>query len=149
MPERFELTYNGEDNQPHRPVMLHRVIYGSLERFIGILLEHLNGALPVWLAPVQARVLSFTDRNNKTAGNVYKELLAAGIRAELDVENHTVEHKVREAEMQRIPYIICIGDKEEEKGTIAVRTRGVKKIDFGVKLDDFVKKVSAEIKERK
>ena len=149
MPERFELTYNGEDNQPHRPVMLHRVIYGSLERFIGILLEHLNGALPVWLAPVQARVLSFTDRNNKTAEKVYKELVGAGIRAELDVENHTVEHKVREAEMQRIPYIICIGDKEEEKGTIAVRTRGVKRIDFGVKLDDFAKKVSEEIKEKK
>ena len=149
MPERFELTYNGEDNRPHTPVMLHRVVYGALERFIGVLLEHLNGNLPVWLSPVQVRVLAFTDRNNKAAEKVFKELVANGIRAELDIENHTVEHKVREAELQKVPYMICIGDKEEEKGTIAVRTRGQKKIDFGVKLDDFVKKVSGEIKERK
>jgi threonyl-tRNA synthetase len=148
MPERFELTYNGEDNKPHRPAMLHRVVYGSLERFIGILLEHLNGALPTWLAPVQARVLAFTDRNNKAAEKVFKELAANGIRAELDIENHTVEHKVREASLQKIPYIITIGDKEEKAGTLAVRTRdGVVK--FGVKLDDFVKQVSEEIAERK
>jgi threonyl-tRNA synthetase len=148
MPERFDLTYNGEDNSPHRPVMLHRVIYGSIERFIGILLEHLNGALPAWLAPVQARVLSFTDRNNKAAEKIYKELVENGIRAELDIENHTVEHKVREASVQKIPYIITIGDKEEEKGTLAVRTRDGK-VRFGVKLADFLKDVGKEIAERK
>ncbi len=149
MPERFDITYKDKDNADKRPVMLHRTIYGSIERFIGILLEHLNGALPVWLAPVQARVLAFTDRNNKAAEKVYKALAEAGIRAELDIENHTVEHKVREAELQKIPYILCIGDKEEKAGTVAVRMRGDKKIKFGVKLDDFVKQVCSEIAERK
>jgi threonyl-tRNA synthetase len=148
MPERFELTYNGEDNKPHRPVMLHRTIYGSMERFIGILLEHMNGNLPVWLAPVQARVLAFTDRNNKTAEKACKALQDAGIRADADLENHTVEHKVREAATQKIPYVITIGDKEEESGRLAVRTRDGK-VKFGVKLDDFVKQVTAEIRERK
>ncbi len=147
MPERFELAYNGEDNHSHRPVVVHRVIYGSLERFIGILLEHLNGALPVWLAPVQARVLSFTDRNNKAAEKICKELTANGIRAELDIENHTVEHKVREAATQKVPFIILIGDKEEKAGTLAVRTRDGK-VRFGVKLGDFVKQVRGEIAER-
>lgn len=139
MPERFELSYTGDDNKPHMPVMLHRVVYGSLERFIGILLEHLNGNLPVWLAPVQARVLSFTDRNVKAAQFVAKELQNAGLRVDTNVENATVDYKVREAEMQHIPYIIVIGDKEEKNGTIAVRTRGIKKIEFGIKVDDFVK----------
>jgi len=148
MPERFELTYNGEDNKPHTPVMLHRVVYGALERFTGILLEHTSGALPTWLAPVQVRVLSFTDRNNKAAEKIYKELVANGIRAELDIENHTVEHKVREAEIQKVPYVLCIGDKEEKAGAVAVRRRGDKNIKFGVRPDDFVKNVKEEIAER-
>jgi threonyl-tRNA synthetase len=148
MPERFELTYNGEDNKPHQPVMLHRVIYGSLERFIGILLEHTNGALPAWLSPAQARVLAFTDRNNKAAEKVFKSLAEAGIRADIDLENHTVEHKVREAAVLKIPYIITIGDKEESAGTLAVRTRDGK-VRFGVKLEDFVKQATAETKGRK
>jgi threonyl-tRNA synthetase len=140
MPERFELEYNGEDNAPHRPVMLHRTVYGSLERFIGILLEHLNGNLPVWLAPAQVRVISFTDRNNPSCEKVYKSLVEAGIRAELDTENRTVEYKIRDAELQKIPYMVVIGDKEEKNGTLAVRRRG-EKPEFGVRLDDFVKEV--------
>ncbi len=148
MPERFDLTYNGEDNKPHRPVMLHRVIYGSIERFIGILLEHFKGALPVWLSPIQARVISFTDRNEKAAAVVAKKLASSGIRADCDLRNNTVDYKVREAEVQRIPYIIVIGDKEEKAKTLAVRPRG-KKVKFGVKLDDFTKQVRSEIELRK
>jgi threonyl-tRNA synthetase len=148
MPERFEITYTGEDNNPHTPVMLHRVVYGAIERFIGVLLEHLNGNLPVWLSPVQVRVLSFTERNNPAAKKVYEKLLEAGIRTELDTENRTVEYKVRDAELQKIPYMIVIGDKEEAAKTIAVRTRGEKKVQFGVRLEDFVGKVAKEIRER-
>jgi threonyl-tRNA synthetase len=148
MPERFEITYTGEDNNPHTPVMLHRVVYGAIERFIGVLLEHLNGNLPVWLSPVQVRVLSFTDRNNPATKKVYERLLEAGIRTELDTENRTVDYKVRDAELQKIPYSIVIGDKEEAAKTIAVRTRGEKKVQFGVRLEDFTEKVTKEIRER-
>jgi len=149
MPERFELTYTGEDNQPHTPVMLHRVVYGAIERFIGVLLEHLNGCLPTWLSPVQVRVLSFTERNNPAAEKVHAHLKEAGIRSELDIDNRTVEYKVRDAELQKIPYILVIGDKEEAAKTVAVRTRGEKKVNFGVKLEDFTEKVLKEISEKK
>jgi threonyl-tRNA synthetase len=149
MPERFELTYTGEDNSPHRPVMLHRTVYGSMERFIGILLEHLNGNLPAWLSPVQVRVISFTDRNVKAAEKVHHELMEAGIRSELDASNNTVDYKVRDAEMQRVPFMIVVGDKEEKAGTIALRRRGNKKVEFGMKLHDFMKSLQEDIKERK
>jgi len=149
MPERFELEYTGEDNSQHRPVMLHRTVYGSLERFIGILLEHLNGNLPIWLSPVQARVISFTERNEEAAKRIHEMLSENGIRTDIDIDSNTVEYKVRDAEIQRIPYIIVIGDKEEEKGTIALRTRGQKKVEFGVKPEDFLKKILEDIKERK
>jgi threonyl-tRNA synthetase len=149
MPERFELTYNGEDNAPHRPVMLHRVVYGSLERFIGILLEHLNGNLPCWLAPVQVRVLSFTSRNEEAAKKACDELSKAGIRTELDVGSNTVEYKVRDAELQKVPYMLVLGDKEEKAGTVAVRKRGERKVAFGVKLSDFKKDVLSEIADRR
>ncbi|MBN2042370.1 MAG: threonine--tRNA ligase [Candidatus Aenigmarchaeota archaeon] len=148
MPERFELTYTGEDNSPHRPAMLHRTVYGAMERFIGILLEHLNGNLPVWLSPVQVKVMSFTDRNIKATKKIHERLLSEGILSEIDIDNNTVDYKVRDAELQKIPYMIVIGDKEEEKGTIALRKRGDRKVEFGVKLDDFVKKVRKEIENR-
>lgn len=149
MPERFDLTYTGEDNAPHRPAMLHRTLYGSLERFIGILLEHLNGNLPTWLAPVQVRVLSFTSRNEEAAGKVCAELAKAGVRTELDTGNNTVDYKVRDAELQKVPYILVIGDKEEKAGTVAVRKRGDRKVAFGVKLSDFKGAILEEIAERK
>ena len=149
MPERFELEYIGEDNMPHRPVMLHRVIYGSLERFIGILLEHLNGNLPVWLSPVQVRVLSFTERNKKSAEEFFRQLEEKGIRAELDISDNTVEYKVRDAELQKIPYIVVIGNKEEESRTIAVRRRGKKGVDYGVNPGEFIENVLSEIRERR
>jgi threonyl-tRNA synthetase len=149
MPERFDLNYVGKDNQKHRPIMLHRTIYGSIERFIGILLEHLNGALPTWLSPIQVRVVNFTDRNTKAAEKIVEKLKKEipGLRIDSDFENTTVSDKVRSAEILRIPHIIVIGDKEEEKNTLAVRGRG-EKPKFGVKFDDFVKKVREEIEKR-
>ena len=150
MPERFELEYNDSDNKSKRPVMLHRTVYGSLERFIGILLEHLNGNLPTWLSPVQSRVISFTDRNQKTAEKVTDKLKEAGIRVDTDFGSTTVNEKVRNSELMKIPYLITIGDKEEDKGTIAVKKRGEKeKPKFNVKIDDFIKEITQEIKERK
>ena len=147
MPERFELEYMDKDNKLKRPVMLHRTIYGALERFIGILLEHLNGALPVWLSPIQARVLSFTDRNEKAAEKTFRHLKEAGVRVDLDVSSSTVNEKVRNAELMKIPYIIVVGDKEEQNGTIAVRSRG-KKPQFGIKPEKFIEELVHEIKTR-
>ncbi|MFH1500841.1 MAG: threonine--tRNA ligase [archaeon] len=147
MPERFDLTYTGEDGKEHHPIMLHRTIYGALERFIGILLEHTNGNLPTWLSPIQARVISFTSRNEKVCKDVIKKLQDSGIRADLDIEDKTVGNKVREAEIQRIPYILVLGDKEEKSKKLAVRKRGEKKIAL-VKLESFVKDIKKEIEDR-
>jgi threonyl-tRNA synthetase len=149
LPERFELEYMDKDGTKKRPVMLHRVIYGSIERFIGVLLEHTNGNLPTWLSPIQARVLSFTDRNEKAAQKVLDELKEAGIRAEADFSSTTVQDKVRNAALMKVPYVITIGDKEEEKETIALKRRGKDKPEFGIKLVDFLKEITEEIKERK
>jgi len=148
MPERFELEYVGEDNKKHRPVMVHRTVYGSLERFMGVLLEHTNGNLPVWLSPVQVSVLSFTDRNIPAAKKLHKELIDLGIRAEADLDSSTVNDKIRNAEIRRIPYIIVIGDKEEKAKTLAVRKRG-QKPEFGIKFEDFVSEINELIRERK
>ena len=149
MPERFQLEYTDKDNTKKRPVMLHRTILGSLERFIGILLEHTNGALPLWLSPIQARVISFTDRNAKAAEKIVKELKREipNLRVDLDAESSTVSDKVRNAELQKIPYIIVIGDKEEENKTLAVRARG-EKPKFGIKIDSFVKELKEKINKR-
>lgn len=149
MPERFRLEYTGKDNAAHQPIMLHRAIFGSLERFIGIMLEHTNGNLPVWLSPTQARVINFTERNLKVAEKIVKDLKEKipGLRIDTDFDNSTVQDKVRTAEIQRIPYIIVIGDKEEEKKTLAVRERGKKPV-FGVKMEDFVKEIKEKIEKR-
>jgi threonyl-tRNA synthetase len=149
MPERFELEYIGEDGQAHRPAMLHRVIYGSMERFIGILLEHTNGALPVWLSPVQVKVVSITDRTTDLAEEITKKLRDAGLRVESDIRQNTVQYKVRDAELMKIPYILVIGDKEADMGTIAVRKRGEKQVEFGVHLDRFIERIHEEIKHKK
>ncbi len=147
MPERFDLKYTTEKNTLERPVMLHRVLYGSLERFLGVLLEHTNGNLPVWLSPIQARVLSFTDRNVKAAEKFLQKLKDAGVRADSDFNSTTVNDKVRTAELQKIPLIITIGDKEEEKGTIAVRERG-EKLKFGIEPEKFIKDLKEKIEKR-
>lgn len=144
MPERFQLKYFGDDGKEHQPIMLHRTVYGSLERFMGILLEHLNGNLPVWLAPVQLRVISFRDSNNKAAEEIYKRFFDLGYRVELDQSYGTVEGKIRDAELQKIPYIIVIGDKEEQSGTLAIRRHGTKAPKYGVKFDDFARQLDEE-----
>ena len=130
--------------------MLHRVIYGSLERFIGIYLEHTNGRLPTWLAPIQIRILSFTDRNEKYAKKVIEEIgkKIPNIRLDADFRQTTVPAKVKEAEIMRIPYIIVVGDKEEKDNSIAIREKGNSKIRSS-KIDSFIEELSKEIKERK
>ncbi len=149
MPERFDLEYMDKDNKKKRPIMIHRALYGSLERFIGIILEHFKGWMPTWLAPVQVRVLNFTDRNDKGAQKVFDELSKiSGLRIDSDFSQTTVQSKVKSASLMRIPYVIVIGDKEEKEETLAVRVRGDKKIQ-SFKLDKFIKKLEEEISNRK
>ncbi|MEK6937740.1 MAG: threonine--tRNA ligase [Nanoarchaeota archaeon] len=147
MPERFELEYVDSDGKMKRPVMLHRVIYGSLERFIGILLEHTNGNLPLWLSPIQVKILTVTDRNVKFAEEILHKLLDQGFRTELDASAETIGKKVRDAQLEKANYILTIGDKEEEKKTLAVRTRAGE-VKFGVKVEEFLKQLLEERKER-
>jgi threonyl-tRNA synthetase len=124
MPERFELAYTGADNAEHRPVMIHRALMGSFERFIGILIEHYAGEFPVWLAPVQAIALPIADRHNEAAAAVVSALRDAGLRAELDDRTESVGRKIREAELRKVPYMLVVGDREAEEGTVAVRRHG-------------------------
>jgi len=148
MPERFDLFYIDKDNKRKRPIMLHRTILGSLERFIGILLEHYHGRLPTWLAPVQVRVLSFTDRNKKYGEKVVSELKkVSGLRIDFDFGSTTVQSKVKDAEIMKVPYIIVVGDREEKEKSLAVRIKGNKKIEK-MKIKDFVWKLEKEIGER-
>ena len=150
MPKRFELEYATKDNSKKAPIVLHRAIFGSLERFIGILLEHTNGNLPLWLSPIQVRVIDFTERNTKAAEKVVKELKEAlpQMRIDSDFRNTTVSDKVRDSEMLRIPYSVVIGDKEEQGKTLAVRQRGTAKPKFGVKLSDFIKELKEKVEQR-
>jgi len=123
LPERFELEYIGADGERHRPVMIHRAIFGSIERFIGILIEHFAGAFPTWLAPIQAQILPITDRAREAAKAISKQLEAAGIRTETDLRNEKIGYKIREAQLQKIPYMLVLGDREVETGEVSVRTR--------------------------
>lgn len=123
LPERFGLEYTGEDGQKHRPVMIHRAPFGSMERFVGILIEHFNGAFPLWLSPVQAAVIPIADRHVEYARHVAAELKAAGVRVEVDESSERMNKKIREAQLQKTPYMLVIGDKEMEAGAVAVRTR--------------------------
>ena len=148
MPERFELEYTGADGEKHRPVMIHRVALGSIERFIGVITEHYAGAFPVWLSPVQAIVLPITDRTKDYAESVYKKLFDIGIRVEKDYRNEKLGYKIREAQLQKIPYMLVIGDKEAEAGLVAVRTRAGE--DLGtMTIDEFIAKVQQEVKDLK
>jgi threonyl-tRNA synthetase len=144
MPERFDLTYVEEDNKPHRVVMIHRTIYGALERFIGILVEHYGGAFPVWLSPVQVILLPVTDRNVKFANEVKEKLEKNDIRVSVDSNANTLEYKIRDAQLQKIPFMITVGDKEEKNKTLAIRTRDGK-VNFGVKVEDFIKQILDDI----
>jgi threonyl-tRNA synthetase len=124
MPERFDLQYAGADNAEHRPVMIHRALFGSFERFIGILTEHYAGEFPLWLAPVQAIVLPIADRHLGYADRVREELQAAGLRADLDDRTESVGRKIREAELRKIPYMLVVGDREAEGDAVSVREHG-------------------------
>ena len=123
LPERFDLTYVGSDGEEHRPVMIHRTIYGSIERFMGVLIEHYGGAFPTWLAPVQVRIIPIADRHHQYAGSLQKELEAPGLRVEVDDRNEKVGYKIRAAEVERIPYVLVVGDNEVESGKVSLRTR--------------------------
>ncbi len=149
MPERFDIEYTDKDNKKKRPIMIHRAIYGSLERFIGILLEHYNGRLPTWLAPIQVRILNFTDRNEMHAQKILRQLEEEipGLRIDADFRQTTVPSKVKDAELMKIPYIIVIGDKEEKENKLAVRVRGNKEIKK-FSLEDFSEHLKEEIEER-
>ena len=122
-PERFNLAYTGEDGKHHQPIMIHRALMGSIERFFGILIEHYAGAFPLWLAPVQAVVLTITDKQQEFAAKIVSELKAHGYRAEADIRNEKIGFKIREAEKNKIPYMLVVGDKEVQSGTVAVRGR--------------------------
>ena len=148
MPEKFDLSYVGEDNRQHRTVMIHRTIYGSLERFMGILVEHYAGAFPVWLSPEQVRMVPVADRNLKFAENVKNQLSEMGIRVGVDYSSNTVEYKIRNSELQKIPYTLTVGDKEEKNKTVAVRDRSGE-VEYDVKIDKFIKRIRDEIEKKK
>jgi threonyl-tRNA synthetase len=147
LPERFDLSYKGQDNEKHRPIMIHRVIYGSMERFFGILVEHFAGKFPLWLAPVQAILLPINQDLSDYADTLKKSLEAHKIRCEVDHRNETLKKKIREAQVNYVPLIITIGDKERESETLSVRTLDGK-VRMGISMDDLVTKVSHHIKER-
>ncbi len=147
MPEKFDLAYIGEDNQKHRPVMIHRVVFGSIERFIGILTEHFAGAFPLWLAPVQVRVLNISEKQEDYAKEVEQKLKDAGFRVESDLRNEKIGYKIREAQGQKIPYMFVIGDKEMEAGSVAVRKRG--QGDIGAQnVEDMIAQMQQEITDK-
>ena len=147
LPQRFEMEYVGEDGLKHRPIMVHRVVFGSIERFIGILIEHYAGKFPVWLAPVQVKILPITEKQQAYAAELLAKMKAAGIRVELDSRNEKIGYKIREAQMEKVPYMLVIGEKEASEGLVAVRRRD--KGDLGaVSADEFIAGVSKEIAEK-
>lgn len=148
LPQRFELEYVGEDGEKHRPIMIHRVIYGSLDRFIGLLIENFAGAFPLWLSPEQVRVLSLTERNCDYVNEIVARLRSEGMRAEADNRNEKIGYKIREALNEKIPYLIIVGDEEEKNKTISIRGRGYEN-KSGLNLDDFIKRLHEEIDSKK
>ena len=137
----------GADGEKHCPVMIHRVVFGSIERFIGIITEHFAGAFPVWLSPVQVKILPITDRSAEYSRELQKKLEAAGVRAETDLRNEKIGYKIREAQSQKIPYMLVIGDKEAEAGNVSVRTRSGG--DMGaMSVADFLARITGEIASR-
>lgn len=144
LPERLDAEYVGEDGARHRPMMLHRATVGSMERFIGLLIEHYAGAMPVWLSPVQVVVTGITDAQADYVQSVAKTLRNQGLRVETDLRNEKITYKIREHSLQKLPYILVVGDKEKEAGAVAVRARGNQ--DLGVmSLDAFAKRIAEDI----
>ena len=147
-PERFGLEYTGEDNRPHRPVMIHRAIFGTLERFVGFLIEHFAGAFPLWLAPEQVRVLPISDAQAPAARALHERLRAAGIRSHLDERNETLNYRIRDGELQKVPYMAVVGQREAEAGSAAVRSRGAGNKQIVLATLEFVAKVQEEVRTR-
>lgn len=147
MPERFDLNYIGSDNEKHRPVMIHRVAFGSIERFMAILVEHFAGAFPSWLAPVQVKIISVTEKTNAYAAQVGAELRKSGLRVEVDNRDEKMAYKIREAQLQKVPYMLVVGQREADTNTVALRSR-----DNGDKgslsLEEFINQISVEIQEK-
>ncbi|MEN8232047.1 MAG: threonine--tRNA ligase [Thermodesulfobacteriota bacterium] len=145
LPERFEVSYIGEDGKEHQPIMIHRALMGSLERFIGVLIENYAGAFPLWLAPVQARIMNITDAQSDYCEKVYQELRQSGIRIEKDLRNEKLNYKIREAQLAKIPYMLVIGDREVESGAVTVRERSGKNLP-PMSVEDFTTKIKDECK---
>ncbi|MBQ7516553.1 MAG: threonine--tRNA ligase, partial [Schwartzia sp.] len=144
MPEKFDIHYVGEDGQRHRPVMIHRVVYGSIERFIGILTENYAGAFPVWLAPVQVKLLPITDKYNDYAFEINRRLFDLGLRSEVDDRNEKVGYKIREAQVKKIPYALVVGEQEAQSHTVNVRKYG-EKDSRSMTVDEFIALVQEKI----
>jgi threonyl-tRNA synthetase len=147
LPERFEMEYMGEDNQRHRPVMIHRAILGTIERFAGVLIEHYAGAFPLWLSPEQVRLVPVADRHADHARGLRARLVEGGLRVEVDESRETVPKKVRDAQVMKVPYTLVVGDKEIAAGTVSVRDRSGQEV-RGVPFDAFVESVTKEASER-
>ena len=144
LPERFELEYTGADNQPHRPVMIHRAPFGSMERFIGVLIEHFNGAFPLWLSPEQVRVLPISDKSSAYAHKVYDAVKAAGLRVNVDESSGRVQAKIKAAQEDKVNYMLVVGPRDAEAGNVSVRERAAG--DLGaMPLDDFVRAAAKEV----
>ena len=148
LPQRFELDYIGSDGEKHRPIVIHRVIFGSIERFIGILIEHFAGKFPTWLSPVQVKILPISDKFVDYASEVKRNLESNGLRVETDLRTEKIGYKIREARNERVPYMIIIGEKEENDTTISVRSRD-NGDEGAVDLNSFIDRVTSEIKNRK
>jgi threonyl-tRNA synthetase len=147
LPERFDLAFIGEDGQPHRPYMVHRALMGSLERFMGVLIEHYAGAFPVWLSPVQAVVIPIADRHVEYAGQVQARLRQGGVRAEIDDRGERMNAKIRDAQMQKVPYMLVVGDRERDAQAVAVRLRSGE--DLGSQsMETFLARIQEEIARR-
>jgi threonyl-tRNA synthetase len=148
LPERFELEYTGADNKPHRPVMIHRAIMGTLERFVGCLIEHFTAAFPVWLSPEQVRVVPISEEQAEAAGSINDRLRAEAVRSTLDDRNETLNYRIRDGELMKVPYMAVVGKREVEQGTVAVRVRGAGKKQTVMSVEEFQNKVLQQIRER-
>jgi threonyl-tRNA synthetase len=147
MPERFDLEYTGADGQKHKPVVIHRAPFGSLERFIGVLIEHYAGEFPLWLSPVQAVVIPITDEQKEYALSIIQKMKQSNVRVEIDDRNEKINYKIRECEVKKIPYMLVVGEKEKQSNTVSVRRH--KKGDLGVKpIDEFLHNFVKEISEK-
>lgn len=148
IPERFDITYRGKDGKEHRPIMIHRALMGSLERFMGVLIEHYAGAFPLWLAPEQIEILSISEKHTDYAKEIYEKLLQKGLRVKLNIENEKIGYKIRQATLNKVPYMIILGDKEKELNKITVRRRDGENYEL-IELEEFVEFIEKEIKSKK